>query len=75
MNDDVMTPDRHGYIRVFVGGKYGQWRRLLSNDPGDDVVFLEPLGDCVDQRVHSEHPGQLSLSDDPDYSTFRLGAE
>lgn len=75
MTDDMMTPDRHGYIRVYVGGKYGKWQRLASSDPGDDVLFLEPVGESVDQPVHCEHPGQLSLRDDPGYSEIRLGAE
>jgi hypothetical protein len=68
--DEILTPDRHGFVRVFVGGKYGQWRRLADGGL-DDAVVLDPVGEPLPTRV--EHPDQLSLADDPAYETMRLG--
>lgn len=66
--DDVMTPDRHGYVRVFVGGKYGQWRRVEALS-GDQLI-LEPMSPGVGPA--RQLPGQLSIEDDENYDTIRL---
>ena len=69
MNDETMSPDRRGYISVYVGGKYGQWRRV--ENLADDTIRIEPLG--PGDAVAPKNPDQLALSDDPNYSTFKLG--
>lgn len=72
MSDDTMGPDRRGYITVFVGGKYGRWRRV--ENLGDDTIRLEPIGPSNRDSVSLGDSGeQLSIADDPNYSTINLG--
>lgn len=65
-----MGPDRRGYILVYVGGKYGRWRRV--ENLGDDTLRLEPLGP-PDAKASGDGGEQLSITEDDNYSTFKLG--
>lgn len=69
MIDDTMGPDKRGYILVYVGGKYGRWRRV--ENLADDTLRLEPIGPA--SAAPASNPDQLALSDDPNYETFKLG--
>ena len=60
-----MKPDRHGYIRVFVGGKYGEWN-VVGGD-SDEIVLRGSW------PTAAQHPGQLSLDDDPEIELKDLG--
>lgn len=59
-----MTPDSHGYIRVFVGGKHAEWHVA---DGDADTIVLRGSG------RRDPDPNQLTFADDGDIDIKDLG--